>query len=133
MGGAGAGIATVPAGALARIGFAAQGVKARSMAALWHSRLGNVRAGSLFSKLQSIGATQWLSPGPMAISESALAAFAFCEVVNVACDGCIPTVQSSGTVQPANESSDTVRSSGTLGLASHARRKKILAVLTCPL
>lgn len=38
------------------LGFGSGGVKAGSPAALWHSYIGNVRAGSPFSILQSAGA-----------------------------------------------------------------------------
>ena len=39
------------------VGFSTGGVAKGSMAAAWHSSIGNVAAGSLFAKLQSLGAT----------------------------------------------------------------------------
>ena len=42
---------------LSMIGFGSGGVIANSLAAAWHSSIGNVATGSTFSMLQSIGAT----------------------------------------------------------------------------
>jgi hypothetical protein len=41
---------------LAALGFASEGVEAGSLAALWQSALGDVEAGSLFARLQRLGA-----------------------------------------------------------------------------
>jgi len=41
---------------LSYLGFTAGGVAASSLASAWHSSIGNVAAGSLFSWLQSAGA-----------------------------------------------------------------------------
>lgn len=43
--------------ALPLLGFTLTGVRGASMAAAWHSKLGAVSGGSLFSILQSLGAT----------------------------------------------------------------------------
>ena len=42
---------------LPALGFGAKGVTAGSVAAAWQASIGNVQAGSLFSTLQSAGAT----------------------------------------------------------------------------
>ncbi|KAF2639370.1 hypothetical protein P280DRAFT_550795 [Massarina eburnea CBS 473.64] len=53
----GVGVVLLPPLALVAAGFAAAGITAGSVAALWQSNIGNVAAGSLFAILQSIGAT----------------------------------------------------------------------------
>lgn len=54
--GVGAAVWWGPGIVLGALGFGSGGVKAGSLAALWHSSIGKVGAGSLFSILQSAGA-----------------------------------------------------------------------------
>lgn len=44
------------------LGFAAGGIRARSLAAYLHSKVGNAGKGSVFSALQSAGARRKASP-----------------------------------------------------------------------
>ena len=61
----GAGSAIGAAGTVSAVGFTSTGVAAGSIAAGIQSSIGPVAAGSLFSTLQSIGATSALCSGPV--------------------------------------------------------------------
>merc|ERR1719220_1571252 len=69
--------------ALAALGFAEEGVEAASLAALWQSSLGDVEAGSIFARLQSIGAKGLSITEDFEVAQKfATISSAFCGVVN---------------------------------------------------
>lgn len=77
---------------LAGLGFASEGVEAGSLAALWQSSLGDVESGSLFARLQSLGAKQLSTTENFLVDgELAIIATCFCGVVNVLCNECLVT------------------------------------------
>mmetsp|Transcript_30629 Transcript_30629/g.78553 ORF Transcript_30629/g.78553 Transcript_30629/m.78553 type:complete len:298 (+) Transcript_30629:65-958(+) len=84
----GAGLPAAGGLSMGVLGFGVEGVEAKSVAAAWQSAIGDVESGSLFSKLQSLGASGYsgaiVLSGPMAV-----ASFYFCETVNLLCNGCI--------------------------------------------
>lgn len=75
---------------LAALGFASEGVEAGSLAALWQSALGDVEAGSVFSRLQSLGA-KGLSTAHAFEVKGVLATISagVCGVVNSLCHNCL--------------------------------------------
>ncbi len=74
---------------LAALGFGSEGVEACSLAALWQSALGDVEAGSLFARLQSLDA-KGLSIAQKFEVSGAIARISacICGVVNDLCQHC---------------------------------------------
>eukprot|EP00747_Dinoflagellata_sp_TGD_P221391 gnl/TRDRNA2_/TRDRNA2_93229_c0_seq1.p1 gnl/TRDRNA2_/TRDRNA2_93229_c0~~gnl/TRDRNA2_/TRDRNA2_93229_c0_seq1.p1 ORF type:complete len:260 (-),score=55.26 gnl/TRDRNA2_/TRDRNA2_93229_c0_seq1:469-1248(-) len=79
---------------LAALGFASEGVEAGSLAALWQSALGDVEEGSLFARLQSLGAKGLSTAQNFRVSGVVASISAcMCGVVDDLCQHCISTAQ----------------------------------------
>jgi len=93
----GGAVEAVSALGLAALGFAAEGVEAGSLAALWQTAFGDVEAGSLFARLQSLGAKGLsITQGFEVTGVIATIAACFCGVVNDLCHDCISSTRFSG-------------------------------------
>jgi len=106
----GGGAVTAASGlGLAALGFAEEGVEAESLAALWQSSLGDVKAGSLFSRLQSLGAKGLSTSQKFKVTGAIVStSVCFCGVVNDLCHHCI-----SGSTRDLVMSNATAPSSET--------------------
>mmetsp|Transcript_92246 Transcript_92246/g.206225 ORF Transcript_92246/g.206225 Transcript_92246/m.206225 type:complete len:256 (+) Transcript_92246:66-833(+) len=109
----GGGAVTAASGlGLAALGFAEEGVEAESLAALWQSSLGDVKAGSLFSRLQSLGAKGLSTSQKFEITGTIVSAsVCFCGVVNDLCHHCISglthDIVMSNATAPSSETNQT--------------------------
>lgn len=102
--GGGAVTATTGLG-LAALGFASEGVEAGSLAALWQSSMGDVEAGSLFARLQSLGAKGLAASTNFEVSGIlATISACFCGVVDNLCHHMTPNSPRSFHIHVANTS-----------------------------
>jgi len=79
---------------LAALGFASEGVEAGSLAALWQSALGDVESGSLFARLQSLGAKGLSTAEKFKVTGVVASVSAcMCGVVDDLCQHCMSSAE----------------------------------------
>lgn len=116
----GAGAITASSGlGLAALGFAELGIQAESFAALWQCSLGDVEAGSLFARLQSLGA-KGLSLAEKFEVTGVVATISacFCGVVNDVCHHCLVDGNTATDIRASNEHLPTAVASWHVGSAA---------------
>lgn len=75
------------------VGFTAEGVAAESLASLWQSTIGDVEEGSVFARLQSLGASGIVAQTSLrAAGIEGVLAVAYCDAASAMCSSCSITV-----------------------------------------
>jgi hypothetical protein len=86
------------------VGFTSEGVAAESLASLWQSTIGDVEEGSIFARLQSLGASGVVAQTSLrAAGIEGVLAVAYCDAASAMCSSCnISVLEKQGDILQAH-------------------------------